>query len=70
MVSAETFLIRQPPNNRQRESIRRVFHNLPQNPLQRFTGLPELASAEKGEKFFDGIVKEVSAFVEAFATWE
>jgi creatinine amidohydrolase len=32
-------------------------------------GHPESATAEKGKRFLDGIVKEVGAFVEAFATW-
>lgn len=32
-------------------------------------GHPDLASAEKGKRFLDGIVAEVSAFVEQFATW-
>ena len=33
-------------------------------------GHPDLASAEKGHRFLDGIVSEVSAFVEHFLTWE
>ncbi|MCI0333438.1 MAG: creatininase family protein [Planctomycetes bacterium] len=33
-------------------------------------GHPDLASAEKGKQFLDGIVGEVSAFVEHFLTWE
>jgi creatinine amidohydrolase len=32
-------------------------------------GRPDLASAEKGKRFLDGIVKEVSGFVEHFLTW-
>ena len=32
-------------------------------------GRPELASAAKGQRFLDGIVKEVTAFVEHFLTW-
>jgi creatinine amidohydrolase len=32
-------------------------------------GHPDLASGEKGKRFLDGIVKEVSAFVEHFLTW-
>jgi creatinine amidohydrolase/Fe(II)-dependent formamide hydrolase-like protein len=32
-------------------------------------GHPDLASAEKGQRFLDGIVTEVSAFVEHFSTW-
>jgi creatinine amidohydrolase len=32
-------------------------------------GQPELASADKGRRFFDGIVKEVTDFVDAFETW-
>jgi creatinine amidohydrolase len=33
-------------------------------------GHPDLASAEKGERFLDGIVTEVTAFVEHFLNWE
>jgi creatinine amidohydrolase len=33
-------------------------------------GRPDLASAEKGRRFLDGIVEEVSAFVVHFLTWE
>jgi creatinine amidohydrolase len=33
-------------------------------------GHPDLASAEKGKRFLDGFVAEVSAFVEQFATWD
>jgi creatinine amidohydrolase len=32
-------------------------------------GHPDLASAEKGKRFFDGIVRDVSAFVQHFLTW-
>ncbi len=32
-------------------------------------GHPDLASAEKGKRFLDGIVADVSAFVEDFLTW-
>lgn len=32
-------------------------------------GHPDLASAEKGKRFLDGIVDEVSAFVADFVTW-
>ena len=32
-------------------------------------GEPELATAEKGKRFLDGIVKEVAAFVDEFAKW-
>src|SRR5437867_7631699 len=32
-------------------------------------GHPELATAEKGKAFLDGIVKEVLAFMDAFAKW-
>jgi creatinine amidohydrolase len=32
-------------------------------------GHPDLASAAKGKRFFDGIVTDVSAFVEHFLTW-
>jgi hypothetical protein len=33
-------------------------------------GYPDLASAEKGNQFFNGIVHEVSAFVDHFQSWE
>jgi creatinine amidohydrolase len=33
-------------------------------------GHPDMASAEKGKRFLDGIVEEVSAFVGHFWTWE
>jgi creatinine amidohydrolase len=33
-------------------------------------GHPDLATAEKGKRFLDGIVKDVSAFVEDFLIWE
>jgi creatinine amidohydrolase len=33
-------------------------------------GHPELASAEKGKRFLDGIVADVAAFVEHFLTWD
>jgi creatinine amidohydrolase len=32
-------------------------------------GHPDLASAEKGKRFLDGIVRDVSAFVDDFVTW-
>jgi creatinine amidohydrolase len=32
-------------------------------------GHPDLASAEKGRKFLDGIVREVTTFVDEFAKW-
>jgi creatinine amidohydrolase len=32
-------------------------------------GHPDLASAEKGKRFLDGIVREVTEFVDAFADW-
>lgn len=32
-------------------------------------GRPDMASAEKGKRFLDGIVTEVSTFVEHFLTW-
>ena len=43
------------------------FHEVTQSGV---IGHPDLASAEKGKRFLDGIVKEVSAFVEHFLTWE
>jgi creatinine amidohydrolase len=33
-------------------------------------GHPDLASAEKGKRFLDGIVSEVVAFVEHYLTWD
>ncbi len=33
-------------------------------------GNPELATAEKGKRFFDGIIKEVTAFVDEFEKWD
>ena len=33
-------------------------------------GHPDLASAEKGTRFLDGFVTELSAFVEHFGTWD
>ena len=33
-------------------------------------GHPDLATAEKGKRFLDGIVDGVAKFVEAFAGWE
>jgi creatinine amidohydrolase len=32
-------------------------------------GHPDLASAEKGKRFFDGIVNDVSTFINHFLTW-
>jgi creatinine amidohydrolase len=32
-------------------------------------GHPDLASAEKGKRFFDGIVQDVLAFIDDFAKW-
>jgi creatinine amidohydrolase len=42
------------------------FHEVTQSGV---IGHPDLASAEKGQRFLDGIVAEVSAFVEHFLTW-
>lgn len=33
-------------------------------------GHPDLATAEKGRRFLEGIVAEVAEFVDAFSTWE
>jgi creatinine amidohydrolase/Fe(II)-dependent formamide hydrolase-like protein len=33
-------------------------------------GHPDLATAEKGERFLNGIVSEVTEFVDAFGTWK
>lgn len=43
------------------------FHEVTQSGV---IGHPDLASAEKGKRFLDGIVAEVSAFVEHFLTWD
>jgi creatinine amidohydrolase len=43
------------------------FHEVTQSGVM---GHPDLASAEKGKRFLEGIVKEVVAFVEHFMTWE
>jgi creatinine amidohydrolase len=43
------------------------FHEVTQSGVM---GHPDLATAEKGKRFLDGIVKEVSAFVENFLSWE
>jgi creatinine amidohydrolase/Fe(II)-dependent formamide hydrolase-like protein len=32
-------------------------------------GHPDLASAEKGKKFLNGIVREVTEFVDEFVKW-
>jgi creatinine amidohydrolase len=42
------------------------FHEVTQSGVM---GHPDLASADKGKRFLDGIVTEVSAFVEHFLTW-
>lgn len=43
------------------------FHEVSESGV---VGHPDLASAEKGKRFFDGIVADVSAFVEHFLTWD
>lgn len=42
------------------------FHEVSESGV---VGQPELASAEKGERFLAGIVKEVVGFVDEFVTW-
>lgn len=42
------------------------FHEVTQSGVM---GHPDLASSEKGKRFLDGIVAEVSTFVEHFLTW-
>ncbi|HVT29465.1 MAG TPA: creatininase family protein [Lacipirellulaceae bacterium] len=42
------------------------FHEVTESGV---VGHPDLASAEKGKRFFDGIVAEVTTFVEHFLTW-
>jgi creatinine amidohydrolase len=43
------------------------FHEVTESGVM---GHPDLATAEKGKRFLDGIVVEVAAFVEHFLTWE
>jgi creatinine amidohydrolase len=43
------------------------FHEVTQSGVM---GYPDMASAEKGKRFLDGIVAEVSAFVGEFSRWE
>lgn len=43
------------------------FHEVTQSGV---IGHPDLASAEKGKRFLDGITKDVTAFVEHFLTWD
>ncbi len=43
------------------------FHEVTQSGV---VGHPDLATAEKGKRFFDGIVADVCAFVEHFLTWQ
>jgi creatinine amidohydrolase len=42
------------------------FHEVTQSGVM---GHPDLASADKGKRFLDGIVTELSAFVEHYLTW-
>jgi len=42
------------------------FHEISKSGV---VGHPDLATAEKGKRFLDGIVADVSAFVEHFLTW-
>jgi creatinine amidohydrolase len=42
------------------------FHEMSESGV---IGHPDLASAEKGQQFLDGIIAEVSAFVQEFLTW-
>jgi creatinine amidohydrolase/Fe(II)-dependent formamide hydrolase-like protein len=43
------------------------FHEMSESGV---LGHPDLATAAKGQQFFDGIVTEVAAFVEAFGKWQ
>jgi creatinine amidohydrolase/Fe(II)-dependent formamide hydrolase-like protein len=43
------------------------FHEVTQSGVM---GHPDLASAEKGQRFFDGIVIEISTFVDHYQSWE
>ncbi len=42
------------------------FHEISESGV---VGHPDLATAEKGERFFDAIVRDVTAFVEDLLTW-
>jgi creatinine amidohydrolase len=42
------------------------FHEVSESGV---VGYPDLATADKGKRFLDGIVTDVSAFVEHFLTW-
>jgi creatinine amidohydrolase/Fe(II)-dependent formamide hydrolase-like protein len=42
------------------------FHEISQSGV---VGHPDLATAEKGKRFLDGIVEAVGKFVDEFATW-
>lgn len=43
------------------------FHEISESGV---VGHPDLATAEKGQRFFDAIVGDVTAFVQDFLTWE
>ena len=43
------------------------FHEISESGV---VGHPDLATAEKGRRFFDAIVKDVNAFLEDFLTWQ
>ena len=43
------------------------FHEVSESGV---VGHPDLATAEKGKRFLDGIVTQVVDFVEQFLTWE
>ena len=42
------------------------FHEISESGV---VGRPDLATADKGQRFFDAIVRDVSAFVEDLLTW-
>jgi creatinine amidohydrolase len=42
------------------------FHEISETGV---VGRPDLASAEKGARFFEGIVRDITAFVDDFLTW-
>ena len=42
------------------------FHEISESGV---VGHPDLATAEKGRRFFDAIVRDVAAFVEDLSTW-
>ena len=42
------------------------FHEISQSGV---VGYPDLATTEKGQRFFEAIVRDVAAFAQEFVTW-